>query len=84
MQLPIDVLVGNYDACVRYNMDAIRADRHMMICSPATAGCESFYFGYIAHNVSDGFIARNCFGIVMQAQRLMMSTSFTWLFMVLF
>lgn len=47
-----DVLVGDYAACVRYNINAIRADRHMMKCSPGTADRESFYFGYIAHNVS--------------------------------
>ena len=43
----IDVLTGDYESCVRYNIQAIAADRHAMECSPATAGRESFYFGYM-------------------------------------
>jgi tetratricopeptide (TPR) repeat protein len=46
----IDVLVGDYEACVRYNHAAIVADKHVMAYSPSTAGKESFYFGYIVHN----------------------------------
>jgi len=46
----IDVLVGDYEACVHYNCLAIAADRFAMENSPATAGRESFYFGYIVHN----------------------------------
>jgi tetratricopeptide (TPR) repeat protein len=46
----IDVLVGDYESCVRYNEKAIEADRHVMRCSPSTAGRESFYFGYVVHN----------------------------------
>jgi len=46
----IDVLVGDYESCVVHNRLAINADRHVMECSPSTAGKESFYFGYIVHN----------------------------------
>ena len=46
----IDVLVGDYESCVRFNEKAIKADRHVMKCSPSTAEKESFYFGYIVHN----------------------------------
>jgi hypothetical protein len=47
MPTHIDVLLGKYDACVRSNLDAIRADMFTMKHNPATAGRESFYFGYI-------------------------------------
>ena len=50
MPTHIDVLVGDYESCVRYNCHAIEADRRAMECSPATAGKESFYFGYIVHD----------------------------------
>jgi len=50
MATHIDVLVGDYESCVRQNEAAITADRHVMRCSPSTAGKESFYFGYIVHN----------------------------------
>lgn len=46
----IDVLLGDYEACVRGNEEAIEADRRMMELSPTTAGVESFYFGYIVHD----------------------------------
>lgn len=46
----IDVLVGDYESCVKHNEAAIVADKHVMACSPSTAGKESFYFGYIVHN----------------------------------
>lgn len=46
----IDVLVGDYESCVKHNEAAIRADQRVMTCSPSTAGRESFYFGYIVHN----------------------------------
>ena len=46
----IDVLVGDYEACVHYNCMAIVADRYAMEHSPATAERESFYFGYVVHN----------------------------------
>lgn len=35
---------------MRYNCKAIEADEVSMHTSPATAGIESFYFGYITHN----------------------------------
>jgi hypothetical protein len=50
MSTHIDVLVGDYESCVRYNCDAIRADRHIIKCSPSTAGPEAFFFGYICHD----------------------------------
>jgi hypothetical protein len=43
----IDVLIGDYNACLRTNLDAIKADMYLMQISPTTAGRESFYFGYI-------------------------------------
>jgi tetratricopeptide (TPR) repeat protein len=50
MATHVDVLLGDYESCVHFNCQAIRADRHVMASSPATAGKESFYFGYIVHN----------------------------------
>jgi tetratricopeptide (TPR) repeat protein len=50
MPTHIDVLVGDYESCVRYNRKAIAADERSMQNSPGTAGRESFYFGYIVHN----------------------------------
>jgi hypothetical protein len=47
MPTHIDVLMGDYESCVRYNLQAVAADLYAMECSPATAGYESFYFGYI-------------------------------------
>ena len=47
MPTHIDVLLGEYDKCVRYNLHAVQADLRAMRASPLTAGCESFYFGYI-------------------------------------
>ena len=46
----IDVLVGDYENCFRYNYNAILADERAMKFSPQTSGKESFYFGYIVHN----------------------------------
>jgi tetratricopeptide (TPR) repeat protein len=46
----IEVLLGEYEHCVESNLMAIDADRHLMMLSPQTAGPESFYFVYIAHN----------------------------------
>jgi hypothetical protein len=40
------------------NYAAILADRQVMACSPSTAGKESFYFGYIAHNYHSKFQSR--------------------------
>ena len=50
MPTHIDVLVGDYENCVRYNCKAIEADERSMQSSPGTSGRESFYFGYIVHN----------------------------------
>ena len=50
MPTHIDVLVGDYESCVRWNDAAITADTKTMERSPETAGVSSFYFGYIAHN----------------------------------
>lgn len=50
MPTHIDVLVGDYEACVRFNCLAIVADLFSMQSSPDTAGETSFYFGYIVHN----------------------------------
>ena len=44
MATHIDVLVGDYESCVRYNLAALRADQSIMRISPDTAGPESFYF----------------------------------------
>lgn len=50
MATHIDVLVGDYENCYRYNYKAIHADEQSMKFSPQTSGKESFYFGYIVHN----------------------------------
>ena len=50
MPTHIDVLVGDYESCVRFNCLAIAADMFAMKSSPDTAGTNSFYFGYIVHN----------------------------------
>lgn len=50
MPTHIDVLVGDYESCVRYNHLAIIADEKLMRISPDTADTDSFYFGYIVHN----------------------------------
>ena len=50
MPTHIDVLVGDYESCVRFNCKAIEADERSMDSSPGTSGRESFYFGYIVHN----------------------------------
>jgi tetratricopeptide (TPR) repeat protein len=54
MATHIDVLVGDYDKCVAYNIKAKEADSHVMTIHPAVAGPETFYFGYIAHNYHMG------------------------------
>lgn len=50
MATHIDVLVGEYEACVRCNVDAIKADKKTMRLSPRTSNPVSFYFGYIVHD----------------------------------
>jgi hypothetical protein len=47
MSTHIDVLLGEYEKCVRYNLEATKVDRYAMESSPSTAGVERFYFGYI-------------------------------------
>lgn len=46
----IDVLIGDYEACVNVNIAGIVADKKAMKLSPETAGVTSFYFGYMVHN----------------------------------
>jgi tetratricopeptide (TPR) repeat protein len=46
----IDVLIGDYESCVRYNQAAITSDLFLMKVSPSTAEKEAFYFGYMVHN----------------------------------
>ena len=50
MPTHIDVLVGDYESCVRCNYAAIMADNQLIKHSPDTAGTVSFYFGYIVHD----------------------------------
>ena len=50
MPTHIDVLVGDYEACVRSNEAAIVADKKAMRVSPSSTGVTSIYFGYVAHN----------------------------------
>lgn len=50
MPTHIDVLVGDYEQCVRDNCRAAVADSFSLVSSPDTAGPNSFYFGYIVHN----------------------------------
>ena len=50
MPTHIDVLIGDYESCVRYNKVAIEADLFLMKAFPHTAEKESFYFGYIVHD----------------------------------
>lgn len=38
MPTHIDVLVGDYESCVEYNLSAIVADEKIMRTSPDTAG----------------------------------------------
>jgi hypothetical protein len=50
MPTHIDVLIGNYEECIRTNCVAIAAGTEMRDLCPKTAGLQSFYFGYIVHN----------------------------------
>jgi len=50
MPTHIDVLVGDYDSCVRWNAAALDADMLAMKVSPQTSCITSFYFGYIVHD----------------------------------
>lgn len=50
MPTHIDVLIGDYESCVRCNMAAIRADKKTMDLYPKYNNQTSFYFGYIVHD----------------------------------
>lgn len=50
MPTHIDVLLGDYEACVKWNDAALEADMKTMERSPETSCVSSFYFGYICHN----------------------------------
>ena len=50
MPTHIDVLVGDYEACVRWNEAAIVADKKAMKISPNSTCAASIYFCYIAHD----------------------------------
>jgi len=46
MPTHIDVLLGDYEACVRWNAAAIVADKKAREITPQTNAITSFYFGY--------------------------------------
>jgi len=50
MPTHIDVLLGDYEACVNWNMAAIQADKKSMTLHPSFNKATSFYFGYIVHD----------------------------------
>jgi len=50
MSTHIDVLLGDYEACVRYNDIGISADLKMMKMFPKTTAVSSAYFQVIVHN----------------------------------
>jgi len=50
MPTHIDVQVGDYDSCVRWNAAAIAADKKTMELFPETANPSTCYYGYILHN----------------------------------
>lgn len=50
MPTHIDALVGDYEACVKWNGAAIKADKKLMDLAPKTNNPSSFYFGYIVHD----------------------------------
>jgi len=50
MPTHIDVLIGDYENCVHYNLCAIEADMQDFQNRSDTSGIESFYFGYMMHN----------------------------------
>lgn len=50
MPTHIDVLIGDYEACVNWNMAAIIADKKSMTLHPSFSKQTSFYFGYIVHD----------------------------------
>jgi hypothetical protein len=50
MPTHIDALVGDYEACVKWNAAAIKADKKLMHLAPKMNNPSSFYFGYIVHD----------------------------------
>jgi len=50
MATHIYILIGDYEACVKYNDAAIHADSKLMRVFPITASTSSFIFGYIVHD----------------------------------
>jgi hypothetical protein len=46
----IDVLIGDYESVVRWNISAIQADQRAMTFSSDTSDVTSFYFAYIVHD----------------------------------
>jgi len=50
MPTHIDVLIGDYEACVRCNAAAIKADKRVIALSPKYNHKTTFYFSYIVHD----------------------------------
>jgi len=50
MSTHIYILLGDYEACVKYNKAAIRANTTTTKLFPKTASATSFFFYYIAHD----------------------------------
>lgn len=50
MPTHIDVLIGDYEACVRWNAAAIKADKKAIALSPKYNHKTTFYFSYIVHD----------------------------------
>ena len=50
MPTHIDILIGDYEACVRYNLAAIESDMMHVKVNPDSSGVSLFYFRYIVHN----------------------------------
>mmetsp|Transcript_17553 Transcript_17553/g.33287 ORF Transcript_17553/g.33287 Transcript_17553/m.33287 type:complete len:658 (+) Transcript_17553:72-2045(+) len=50
MPTHIDVQVGDYEACVKWNAAAIKADKKLMQVASKMNNPLSFYFGYIVHD----------------------------------
>ena len=86
MPTHIDVLVGDYENCIRYNLLAIDADLHLMKLSPSTAGRESFYFNYTVVRCQNVIAIHSQFGYscLIPCFAQIYSTIFTCLSMVQF
>jgi hypothetical protein len=65
LPIDLDVLLGDFEGCVEYNLYAIRADRRMMEHIPNSAS-EVSLFCALAHSVSQGYQRLN-WGILMAA-----------------